>query len=143
MSDLSFHQAEMHAEEDENYFISMTDMMVGVLFIFIILLMVFALNFRQQTDISEERIRQLEQVEKTVREVNQELKRLKGRVDKELQTMNAADSVRRDMLDEIKSELSKAGINVIVDTENGVLRLRDDAIGFRTDHADLEPAALT
>ena len=33
-------------EESENYFISMTDMMVGMLFIFIIMLMVFALNYR-------------------------------------------------------------------------------------------------
>jgi chemotaxis protein MotB len=142
MSDLSFHQAEPHAEEDENYFISMTDMMVGILFIFIILLMVFALNFRQQTDISEDRIRQLEQVEETVREVNEELKRLKGRVDRELQSMDAADSVRQDMLEEIRAELSRAGINVTVDTENGVLRLRDDAIGFRTDRPNLEAVAL-
>ena len=33
-----------HTEEDENYFVSMTDMMVGILFIFIIMLMVFALT---------------------------------------------------------------------------------------------------
>ena len=33
-------------EESENYFISMTDMMVGMLFIFLIMLMVFALNYR-------------------------------------------------------------------------------------------------
>jgi len=39
MSDSSLYANETHVEEDENYFISMTDMMVGVLFIFIILLM--------------------------------------------------------------------------------------------------------
>jgi hypothetical protein len=45
------------AEEGENYFISMTDMMVGVLFIFIIMLMVFALEFRTTTDTSEDALR--------------------------------------------------------------------------------------
>lgn len=37
-------------EEEESYFISMSDMMVGLLFIFIILLLYFALQFRQTTE---------------------------------------------------------------------------------------------
>lgn len=40
-------------EEEESYFVSMADMMVGLLFVFIILLLYFALQFRQTThDIS-------------------------------------------------------------------------------------------
>ncbi len=42
------HQSE--EEEEESYFVSMTDMMVGLLFIFIIMLMYFALQLRQKTD---------------------------------------------------------------------------------------------
>ena len=34
-------------DEEESYFISMTDLMVGLLFIFIIMLMVFALQYRE------------------------------------------------------------------------------------------------
>jgi len=34
-------------DEEESYFVSMTDLMVGMLFIFIVLLMAFALNYRQ------------------------------------------------------------------------------------------------
>jgi chemotaxis protein MotB len=37
------------AEEEESYFISMADMMVGLLFVFIILLMYFALQFQQKS----------------------------------------------------------------------------------------------
>lgn len=37
------------AEEEESYFISMADMMVGLLFIFIILLLYFALQFQQKS----------------------------------------------------------------------------------------------
>lgn len=36
-------------EEEESYFVSMADMMVGLLFIFLILLLYFALQFRQTT----------------------------------------------------------------------------------------------
>lgn len=35
-------------EQDESYFVSMTDLMVGMLFVFIILLMAFALNLKEQ-----------------------------------------------------------------------------------------------
>lgn len=37
------------AEEEESYFISMADMMVGLLFVFIILLLYFALQFQQKS----------------------------------------------------------------------------------------------
>lgn len=36
-------------EEEESYFVSMADMMVGLLFVFIILLMYFALQFQQKS----------------------------------------------------------------------------------------------
>ena len=41
------HEAEA---DEENYFVSMTDMMVGLVFIFIIMLMYFALQFQTQTE---------------------------------------------------------------------------------------------
>jgi outer membrane protein OmpA-like peptidoglycan-associated protein len=41
---------EKHVVEEENYFISMTDMMVGMVFIFIILLMFYVIQFRKETD---------------------------------------------------------------------------------------------
>src|SRR5690606_32891699 len=43
-------EAHEHAVEEENYFVSMTDMMVGLLFIFIILVMYYALQFREVTE---------------------------------------------------------------------------------------------
>ena len=38
-----------HSNEEESYFVSMTDMMVGLLFIFIIMLMYFALQYQSTT----------------------------------------------------------------------------------------------
>lgn len=43
------HRRSDELEEGESYYISMTDMMVGVLFIFIIMLSFFALNYRTTT----------------------------------------------------------------------------------------------
>ncbi|MDC7692839.1 hypothetical protein PQU94_00945 [Asticcacaulis sp. DXS10W] len=43
------HRRSKEIEEGESYYISMTDLMVGVLFIFIIMLAYFALNFRETT----------------------------------------------------------------------------------------------
>ena len=62
------HEAEV---EEENYFVSMTDMMVGLVFIFIIMLMYFALQFQDITDkmkgADQERTEILEQLRQTLK----------------------------------------------------------------------------
>ena len=50
MSDARGVRRSRSEEEEESYFVSMADMMVGLLFIFVILLLYFALQFRQTTD---------------------------------------------------------------------------------------------
>ncbi|WP_404712163.1 flagellar motor protein MotB [Sphingomonas sp. MMS24-J13] len=65
-------------EEEESYFVSMSDMMVGLLFIFIILLLYFALQFHQTTDT-------LTSAGQTRREI---LETLKERLDKRLRPYN-------------------------------------------------------
>lgn len=57
-------------EEEESYFISMADMMVGLLFVFIILLLYFALQFQQKSkalsDAGEARAHLLVELEKAI-----------------------------------------------------------------------------
>jgi chemotaxis protein MotB len=59
-----------HAEEAESYFISMADMMVGLLFVFIILLLYFAMQFQQKSkaisDASETRTAILERLQRSL-----------------------------------------------------------------------------
>lgn len=86
--------AHEHAIEEENYFVSMTDMMVGLVFIFIILLMYYALQFRQVTD-----------------------------------ELTGADATRAQILTQIEASLKRQGVmEVLVDTQNGVLRLPDSIL---------------
>ena len=77
--------ANTHYQEDESYFISMTDLMVGMLFIFIIMLMAFALNLKEQqselkattnklTQVDETRVQMLKQIEQSLRERGVEVK---------------------------------------------------------------------
>lgn len=87
-------------EEEESYFVSMTDMMVGIIFIFIILLMTFALSFREAEDVRQEKVAQLENVE----------------------------LAKREILTDIKKSLEEAGIKVEIDLENGILHLPEEIL---------------
>jgi len=125
-------------EEEENYFVSMTDMMVGILFVFIIMLMVFALQFQQQTDTSET---QIEEVLKRVEEVADQLKILRDEIDSELASLNRSQEERTALLNDLKDELQAVGLEVQIDPENGVLRLTDNAIRFDPDKSELSATA--
>lgn len=155
-----------HTEEDENYFISMTDMMVGVLFIFLIMLMLFALNFR---NITEEKLAQLqrdseqlqiekqrvEEAEQRVKEAQQELVRVKfvaddvarrldvltAKVDGQLDELRQASRDRSELLNALRSELRAQGLDVQIDEVNGVLRLTENAIHFPVNRSDLDEIA--
>jgi flagellar motor protein MotB len=143
MSEMDSAEVGHHAEEDENYFISMTDMMVGILFVFIILLMVFAMNLRQETDTSQETIEQLRQVAQTAQEVKEEVQALQQQVSTEIASVSAAATVKVELLTELQEQLEKAGLKVSVDVDNGVLRLNEDAINFASDRSELVgPAAI-
>lgn len=67
-----------HAEEEESYFISMADMMVGLVFVFIILLIYFALQYQQKSkalsDAGEARAQMLNDISKEIKRRNPTLK---------------------------------------------------------------------
>jgi chemotaxis protein MotB len=111
------------SEDGENYFVSMTDMMVGVLFIFIIMLMIFALDFRTKTDVQDNAI-------DVAREVARKLDDLQKDVKAEIASMDRSQEARRKLLTTLKSELNADGMDVQIDEANGVLRLTEDAVRF-------------
>jgi flagellar motor protein MotB len=123
-----------HAEEDENYFVSMTDMMVGILFIFIIMLMVFALNFRQQTDEKQDQI-------KDANELAEQIAALRSQIEGEITELDRADQARNELLEAIKARLDVVGLEVTIDKDTGVLRLAEDAIRFAPQNSQLDAKA--
>ncbi len=84
--------------DDENYFISMTDMMVGMVFLFIITLMFFAMKFN---DVS---------VQET--EV--------------INTLLDANSTRENLLQRLKVVMLDKGFVVELDQDNGILHLPEN-----------------
>src|SRR5579883_2524827 len=82
-------------EHDEGYFASFTDLLVGILFIFIIMLMIFATNYQQKQ-------KQTEESAKVFTKINQ---------------------ARDQMLMEMKKALETDGVQVSIDVKHGVLRL--------------------
>lgn len=132
-------------EEEENYFVSMTDMMVGILFIFIIMLMVFALQFQKQTDESEKQADkskvQIEEVLEKVRQVSEQLHSLRSEINEELEDLSQSQRERTALLNDLERELKATGLDVQIDRENGVLRLTENAIRFATDKSNLSAQA--
>jgi chemotaxis protein MotB len=100
-----------HEELEEGYFVSMTDMMVGLLFLFIIMLMLFALKYQEAA-------------------VNHA---------KSQHVLQTADEARSKILKALRAALESEGITVQIDTENGILRLPEKIL-FDRGRADLSPA---
>lgn len=118
------------SEEGENYFVSMTDMMIGVLFIFIIMLMVFALDFRTKTDVQEDAIA-------IAREVAKKLQELQHDVRTEIATLDEAQRRRDELLQTLQQRLQAEGLDVEIDEVTGVLRLTEESVRFDVDRSDL------
>lgn len=136
---------EEQAEESENYFVSMTDMMVGMLFIFIIMLMVFALNYRKG-DEDYKRIKDcltelLTRNAALSAEINEKVNKIQGDVRNQIEALELAADQRRRLLSDISKRLIAQGLSVQVDERNGVLRLTEDAVRFAPNRSDLDPRA--
>jgi len=146
MSEIDLGSEADHETEDENYFISMTDMMVGMLFLFIIMLMMFALNFRKG-DEDAERIRTCLQA--VVNEnaalsddVNNKIASVQDTIRGPIEALQVAADQRQKLLTDIKSQLEAQGIQQVeIDEQNGVIRLSERSIRFDPNKSDLDAAA--
>lgn len=99
----------VHTEqEDEGFFVSMTDMMVGMLFLFILMLMFFALKFNEAT----------------------------VQINKTNEILKSAEETRTDILQDLQRSLKDQGIAVEIDVENGILRLPENIL-FERNRWDL------
>lgn len=96
-------EAQELVAEEENYFVSMTDLMVGLVFVFIILLMYFAMQFQ---DVTEE--------------------------------LTGASKTRTEILEQLQQTLKERGVEVVIDRQDGVLRL-PDSILFDSGQSVLKP----
>lgn len=97
--------------EEESYFVSMTDMMVGLLFIFILMLMYFALQYQKQKENLQE--------------------------DKE--NLRNAEDTRTQILEQIEEQMKRQNIKVTIHRESGIIRLPEESLRFPSMQATLQP----
>jgi len=96
-------------ESEESYWISFTDLMTSLLFIFILAVMALMLQLTQQQSA---------------------LANQKTKFSEQISTLQSAEVVRAEMLEEIRAELKKAGIEVLVTENNSVLSIPSALLGF-------------
>lgn len=101
------------SDSSQSYLESLSDLLVGMLFIFIIILMVFALNYR----VAQQQTRQVTE-----------------------RLANAAE-LRAQLLTDLQQQLKKQGVPVTVDPTNGVMHLPESLL-FDSGSADFKPSGL-
>jgi flagellar motor protein MotB len=101
------------APEEESYFVSMTDILVGLLFIFIIMLMTFALQFRDAEAAKNKETRTIQSADEL------------------------AEAAKRRLLTDVESYLQQRGVKVTVDLQQGVIRLPESVL-FERARAELD-----
>ena len=113
-----------HHQEDseDSYFVSMTDIMVGMLFVFIILLMYFVLRIQNTSELRVP-ASEYQAVVKELEQLKTELEQLKANpLEKYLK---AADAARESILRNLKEEIVKASAmrpeDVKIVPEQGIL----------------------
>lgn len=161
--------ASMEAAEEgggEGYFASVSDMMVGILFIFLLLLTVFALNFREAEH--EQKVKYAEFLEAQKRaKAAEELAReaeLKARREAAIadarkiendrfrtllldavaqleKDLKDRETTRSQLLVSLQNSLGTRGVTVSIDPESGILRLPEDLL-FKTGDATIRPENL-
>jgi chemotaxis protein MotB len=110
-------QHDLLEDEGAGYLISISDMMAGLLFIFIITLVAFIINF-------QDAIQKQKDVTRTQTEIVKRFTNL--------------DQTRTELLQLLKLRLQKENIKVEIDTKHGVLRLTENAVQFETASASLD-----
>lgn len=110
-------------EDEQNYLVSVSDLMAGLLFIFIITLAVYALNFKS--------------AERSQKEAETKHVQEKRQLENVVNILVNTRKIRTQMLYRIKSEALKFGINVSINEEHGILHL-PEGILFDSGSPDLK-----
>jgi flagellar motor protein MotB len=110
-------QHDLLEDEGAGYLISISDMMAGLLFIFIITLVAFIINF-------QDAIQKQKEVTKTQTEI--------------VKSFTNLDQTRTELLELLKLRLQEQNIKVEIDTKHGVLRLTENAVQFETASSSLD-----
>lgn len=125
-------QQHSEAEDNGGYWISFSDLMAALLAVFILAVVVLALNLGHQQLALEEQ--QEEHAELAAR-FEQQIAEFDGQVSE----LRSSEQVRAAMVHEIKDELEAQGIEVHVTENNSVLSIPSAQLGFEAAEYEISP----
>lgn len=117
--------------EEENYFVSLSDLMTGVLFVFVILTTALALHYRKESG-------ELEKTRQGVIEARGKAEEVQEALDALAKVLREREQLRKDELQKLVSRLGNKDITVELDETNGILRLPSSLL-FDTNKDELQP----
>lgn len=124
-------------DDGGGYLIAVSDMMSALLFVFLITLVAFVINFQfataEQQEAQAEAVAEKERAEAQRDRARAEQQQLESVRD----DLTNARRLREEMLEAIRQELEERGIRVEIDSEHGILRLTENAISFKSGQATL------
>ena len=124
--------------DDDSYLASVSDLMVGMLFVFIIMLMGFALSYRSAEEQAEQDRSQLMQDSAEVVSEREALMVQRDALGEVATELLQRDEARAALLTGLRQELQGRAVAVTVDPANGVLRLPESLL-FDSGAATLQP----
>jgi flagellar motor protein MotB len=115
--------------DDGHYYISISDLMTSLLFIFILILTYVMLSFVKKEEVlNVEIVQVVKQVE--------ELKKKENILSDQIKKIEQNIEYRGELLQDLQEELYNQNINVEIDKENGNMRLKSDLL-FKSGSADI------
>ena len=129
MTHLRRHKSGNSGEDNGHYYISISDLMTSLLFIFILILTYVMLSFVKKEDVLTVEIQKAEQ--QVI-----ELKKKENILSENIKKIEQNVEYRGELLQDIQDDLLKKDIKVEIDKENGNIRLKSDLL-FEVGSADI------
>ena len=116
---------------ETNYLVSVSDMMMGLLFIFIIIMVYFA-STAQKMELSAA------ESQKKAQKAEVAAKDAEIRAQDALKRLSNSKETRTQLLNTIKANLSTDNVEIFVDEKNGILRLPEGTVSFKHGKAEFQ-----
>lgn len=122
--------------DEGHYYISISDLMTSLLFIFILILTYVMLSFIQQKDILTVKNIKVEEKVKELEKRKDEQQKKEDLLSNKIKMIEQNIEYRGELLQNLQNELLGKDINVEIDKENGNMRLKSDLL-FTSGSADI------
>lgn len=121
----------LNEDEEENYFVSLSDLMTGVLFVFVILTTALALHYHLKAG-------ELDKAQQEASKARSKAQQVQEALDALAKVLREREQIRKDELQKLVSRLREQKLAVELDETNGILRLPGRLL-FDASKAQLQP----